>query len=110
MFHLEKLNNIKVVLINIVIIIIFVIVPYSISSVYNRQHYNDFAYTLQYISSLFSVVGGYLLINYNNKVIKVNFVVKKWLPISFKILGSAICILNVLLIFIFYAFRNCCGF
>ncbi len=106
---LKKLDSTKIIIIDIVLVLLFTVLPYSISDSYNKVHDDDFSYVLQYLVSSISIIGSYLLIKFNNRLFKLDNL-RKWPLYLFNVLGILLIAINLLVVFVVYFFRTPPGF
>ena len=96
---------------NLVIILLGALVPEFITFVYNKNYYNDFLFTLQYITGLVIFVSSVYLLSFNWKIFrKSEKKIDKILATIFFLLGLAFLLYISFSLFLQYSFRHGVGF
>lgn len=99
----------KLININLLIILIGVISPTYVSYVYNKNHFNDFRFTLQYITSLVILLSSLYLIFINLEYLK-HKINNKTMAIIFFVAASLLFLYSAGTLFLLYGFRHGVGF
>ncbi len=100
-----KMSNIKAILLNISIIILFVVLPYAIIEKRLSSANHTLYIVLQYLFIFFTIIGSFLLIKINNKLLT-SYNLKKWILYCFNVLGAVLIALSSILALAIYFFRN----